>query len=63
MYCIINGQTFRPTSSILIEVLSQWGATPPYAVAVNRQLIQRQALPTQALNAGDMIDLLVPIPG
>ncbi|WP_320823154.1 sulfur carrier protein ThiS [Reinekea sp.] len=63
MYCTINGQPFRPSSSILIEVLIEWGATPPYAVAVNQKFIQRQALTTQALHAGDCIDLLSPIQG
>ena len=59
----INGEERPLQSEHLLELLQQWGAKPPYAVALNGKFISRDCLAEQVVQTGDRIEVLSPIPG
>lgn len=64
MKIVINGQSAVVAEQIsLSEALANYGARPPFAVAVNGDFVPRSQCETKTLNEGDSIDLLSPIQG
>lgn len=60
----INGEShqFEPDTDLL-EVLSQYGASEPFVVAVNTEFVPKPGYPQVILNDGDQIDVVQPIQG
>ncbi|WP_404342388.1 sulfur carrier protein ThiS [Pseudoalteromonas mariniglutinosa] len=64
MKIVINGQSHELADSItLAQGLDEFGAVPPYAVAVNGQFVPRSRCSDVTLEEGDSIELLSPIQG
>lgn len=64
MNLIINGEKRDVESNTtLLNLLSQLGATEPYAVAVNHSFVPREQCEGIALADGDQIEILSPIQG
>lgn len=63
MRYLINGEAFESNSVELVEVIEQWGAVPPFALAVNQCFVARSAWPKIQLNEEDCIDIVQPIQG
>ncbi len=64
MKIVINGQSAVVAEQIsLSEALANYGARPPFAVAVNGDFVPRNQCETKTLNEGDSIELLSPIQG
>jgi thiamine biosynthesis protein ThiS len=62
----VNQQPRHITAdSSLEDALIAWGFSldVPMALAINHQVIRRQAFATQRLQAGDVLDLVLPTPG
>ena len=64
MNILINGQSVTVSDDTsLTQALNQFGARPPFAVAVNGDFVPRSQCDTKILNEGDSIELLSPIQG
>lgn len=63
MRYLINGEVFESHSVDLVEVIEQWGATPPFALAVNQCFVARSAWSKIQLSEADCIDIVQPIQG
>ncbi|EWH05827.1 thiamine biosynthesis protein ThiS [Pseudoalteromonas lipolytica SCSIO 04301] len=64
MKIVINGQSAVVAEQIsLSEALANYGARPPFAVAVNGDFVPRSQCEIKTLNEGDSIELLSPIQG
>jgi sulfur carrier protein len=64
MNLIINGEKREIESKMtLLNLLSQLGATEPYAVAVNHNFVPRNQCEEIVLADGDQIEILSPIQG
>ncbi|WP_166114441.1 sulfur carrier protein ThiS [Pseudoalteromonas sp. Z9A5] len=63
MNITINGNVLTIKSNKLISCLQDFGATPPYAVAINGEFIPQSQHGNYVLNKGDNIELLSPIQG
>ncbi|MGO2011176.1 MAG: sulfur carrier protein ThiS [Pseudoalteromonas sp.] len=64
MKITINGQSFETAEhTILAEILSEFGAKKPYAVALNKQFIPHHSCAETVVSQGDSIELLSPIQG
>lgn len=63
MRYLINGEVYESPCNNLADVINQWGATPPFALAVNHCFVARSVWPTTALNDDDRIDIVQPIQG
>lgn len=60
----INQQTFDlPEGTTLAQALETFGATPPFAVAVNLQFVHRHLYGATRLNAGDAVEVVQPVAG
>ncbi|AWB65344.1 thiamine biosynthesis protein ThiS [Saccharobesus litoralis] len=63
MKLIINSQEFETPTAQLAATLQAFGATPPFAVAVNGDFVAQQDYESTELNPGDCIDIVSPIYG
>ncbi len=64
MNLIINGEKRDVESNTtLLALLSQLGASEPYAVAVNHSFVPREQCEGITLADGDQIEILSPIQG
>jgi len=63
MNITINGEQLTIKSAALVEVLQNFGATLPYAVAINGEFIPQSLHGNTIINEGDSVELLSPIQG
>ena len=63
MTIIINDKPFESQARQLSDVLEEYGATPPYAVALNGEFVAQHQYTGQAVQAGDRIEVVSPIFG
>jgi sulfur carrier protein len=64
MNILINDKPFAlPDGAALTDALAALGATPPFAVAVNREFVPRSAYAARALQSGDRIEVIRPVTG
>ncbi|ASM51186.1 sulfur carrier protein [Pseudoalteromonas espejiana DSM 9414] len=63
MNITINGELLTIKSAALVEILQNFGAQPPYAVAINGEFIPQSQHGNYVLNEGDSVELLSPIQG
>jgi len=63
MNITLNGELLDITSHALLEILKEYGAVAPYAVAVNGIFIPKSQYNGFVINEGDSIELLSPIQG
>jgi len=63
MTITINGEQLTIKSAVLVEVLQNFGAKPPFAVAINGEFIPQSLHGNTTINEGDSIELLSPIQG
>ena len=63
MKITLNGELLDLTSHALLEILKEYGAVAPYAVAVNGVFIPKSQHNGFVINEGDSIELLSPIQG
>ncbi|ATC81102.1 sulfur carrier protein ThiS [Pseudoalteromonas agarivorans] len=63
MTITINGELLTIKSSMLVDVLQNFGAKPPFAVALNGEFIAQSLHASTTINEGDSIELLSPIQG
>jgi sulfur carrier protein len=60
----INQQSFTlPEAATVVDALAAFGATPPFAVALNGQFVARGEHASKALSAGDKLDVVSPVAG
>lgn len=59
----INGEMLDIQSQILTEAIQEYGATPPYALAVNGDFVPKSSYADFELKEGDLIDIVSPIFG
>lgn len=57
-----NEFTLRVNASLL-DAVTVFGATPPFAAAVNTQFVPKSAYQLKKLQAGDEIEFIAPITG
>lgn len=63
MRCNINGKLYLAQSTLLADILNDWGAKAPFVVAINHQFIPSEKHATTSVNENDNIDILSPIQG
>lgn len=64
MRLTVNGQTIElSTIQSLIQVVEEFGAKPPFALAVNGQFVPKSQHENYVLNSGDVVDILSPVQG
>jgi sulfur carrier protein len=63
MEVLINGETKQVSSATLQAILEELAFEGDFAVAVNSEFVPRSLYSTQAIQAGDQIDVLSPIAG
>ncbi|ETJ49540.1 sulfur carrier protein ThiS [Pseudoalteromonas agarivorans] len=63
MTITINGELLTIKSSMLVDVLQNFGVKPPFAVALNGEFIPQSLHASTTINEGDSIELLSPIQG
>ena len=63
MTITINGELLTIKSAMLVDVLQNLGAKPPFAVALNGEFIPQSLHASTTINEGDSIELLSPIQG
>ena len=60
----INQQLFAvPDAATVTDALAAFGAKPPFAVALNGQVVAKGEHASKALNAGDKLDVVSPVAG
>ncbi|SEJ69768.1 sulfur carrier protein [Variovorax sp. OK605] len=64
MNILINDKPFAlADGATLTDALAALAATPPFAVAVNREFVPRSAYAARALQPGDRIEVIRPVTG
>ncbi|BED88029.1 thiamine biosynthesis protein ThiS [Pseudoalteromonas sp. MM1] len=63
MTITINGERLTIKSAKLVEILQNFGAKTPFAVAINGEFIPQSLHASTTINEGDSIELLSPIQG
>ncbi|WP_418120248.1 sulfur carrier protein ThiS [Variovorax sp. 350MFTsu5.1] len=64
MNILINDKPFTlPDQAMLTDALAALQATPPFAVAVNREFVPRSAYATRALKPEDRVEVIRPVTG
>ncbi|MCS6762811.1 MAG: sulfur carrier protein ThiS [Candidatus Protistobacter heckmanni] len=64
MQVLINQQAFQlPDAATVAQALAAYGATPPFAVAVNTPFVSRLSYADTQLTDGDRMEVVVPITG
>ena len=59
----INGESFITEQTILEQVISEFGATPPFAIAVNGDFVPKSNYQEFTVSEGDLVDIVSPIFG
>ena len=59
----INAQTRQTQCRLISEVLTEFDAKPPFAVALNGEFVPRGDYQRQTVKEGDQIDIVAPIFG
>jgi sulfur carrier protein len=64
MNILINDKPFAlPEHATLTDALAALNATPPFAVAVNREFVPRSAYAARALQPEDRVEVIRPVTG
>ncbi|WP_395315899.1 sulfur carrier protein ThiS [Variovorax sp. UC74_104] len=64
MNILINDKPFTlPDEAKLTDALAALEATPPFAVAVNREFVPRSAYATRTLQPEDRVEVIRPVTG
>ncbi|MFM9923515.1 sulfur carrier protein ThiS [Variovorax sp. H27-G14] len=64
MNILINDKPFAlPEQATLTDALAVLNATPPFAVAVNREFVPRSAYAARVLQSDDRIEVIRPVTG
>jgi sulfur carrier protein len=64
MNILINDKPFAlPDNALLTDALAALNATPPFAVAVNREFVPRSAYAARELQPDDRIEVIRPVTG
>ncbi len=64
MNILINDKPFAlPEHATLTDALAALDATPPFAVAVNREFVPRSAYAARALQPDDRVEVIRPVTG
>ncbi|MFH0131545.1 sulfur carrier protein ThiS [Variovorax sp. VaC1] len=64
MNILINDKPFAlPDSATLTDALVALNATPPFAVAVNREFVPRSAYAARTLQPDDRVEVIRPVTG
>ncbi|SCX67500.1 sulfur carrier protein ThiS [Variovorax sp. EL159] len=64
MNILINDKPFAlPDSATLTDALTALNATPPFAVAVNREFVPRSAYAARTLQPDDRVEVIRPVTG
>ena len=64
MNILINDKPYTlPEPATLTDALAALNATPPFAVAVNREFVPRSAYAARALQPDDRIEVIRPVTG
>jgi sulfur carrier protein len=64
MNILINDKPFTlPDQATLTDALAALEATPPFAVAVNREFVPRSAYASRALQPEDRVEVIRPVTG
>ena len=59
----INAEPVQTRSRFVSDVLIEYGARPPFAVALNGEFVPQSQYQQQVLNEGDLLDIVAPIFG
>lgn len=59
----INGEPFTTEHTRLEQVITDFGATPPFAIAVNGDFVPKSTYPECVISEGDLVDIVSPIFG
>ncbi|XQW85209.1 sulfur carrier protein ThiS [Thalassotalea piscium] len=59
----INDEVLNIESNILMDILVQYGAKVPFAVAVNGEFVAKSHYANRQIAPGDSIDIVSPIFG
>lgn len=64
MQITINQTDFDlPEDSTVEQAVAKFGASPPFAVALNLGFVHRQDYPTTRLQSGDCLEIVQPVAG
>jgi len=64
MQITINQAPFElPEGATVGEALARFGATPPFAVALNLEFVHRQRYGETVLQAKDVLEIVQPVAG
>ncbi|WP_111977639.1 sulfur carrier protein ThiS [Algibacillus agarilyticus] len=63
MNIMINGEVHALTSSTLQDILVEFNAQPPFAVALNGDFVSQGEYGSTQIAAGDQLDIVSPIYG
>lgn len=64
MNILINDKPFTlPNQATLADALAALEATPPFAVAVNREFVPRSAYASRVLQPDDRVEVIRPVTG
>ncbi len=59
----INGEMISTVSDLLADVIIEYGATQPYAIAVNGEFVSKSEYSHYRLSDNDKVDIVSPIYG
>lgn len=63
MKIVINGHDVTTQHHTLVEVINEYGATPPYALALNGDFVPKSDYGQVQLKEQDQLDIVSPIFG
>lgn len=63
MKIVINGQDVITTYTTLADIIAEYGATPPYALAVNGEFVAKSDYAIHQVCEQDQLDIVSPIFG
>ena len=64
MNILINDKPYAlPDNALLTDALAALDATPPFAVAVNREFVPRSAYAAHTLKNDDRLEVIRPVTG
>lgn len=59
----INGEVVSTSSDCLSDIITQYGAKAPFAVAINGEFVAKPLYAKTQVNPDDLIDIVSPIFG
>jgi sulfur carrier protein len=59
----INGEPFTTNQTVLVQIINEFGATPPFAIAVNGDFVPKSTYQECIISEGDLVDIVSPIFG